>query len=145
MKSTSFAVNDRRLVPHDVEHWVIWSRVPIVNPSNERVDKLGLWGFTGTTGCEEMILPVGITLPPLPTQEETDVIGEACQEIEQYVRACWPEPQWECAWFMNPPVSGSSSLQRQKVVDLAHKPQQSVPGLAHVHVFARPKTLPSID
>jgi len=109
-------------VPHDVEHWVVWSRVPIVHPSNERIDKLGLWGFSGTEGCEEAVLPEGVTLPPPPTQEEADLIRGACQEIEKCVRARWPEPQWECAWFMNPP------------------PLQSIPGLAHFHVFARPRT-----
>ena len=133
------------LVPHDVEHWVIWSRVPIVNPSNERIDKLGIWGFIGIEGCEEAILPEGITLPPPPTQEEAEVIGGACQEIEKYVRARWPESQWECGWFMNPPVSDSSSPRRQKLIECMHKPLQSIPGLAHVHVFARLKTPPSVD
>jgi hypothetical protein len=95
------------VVPHDVEHWIIWSRVPIVNPSNERIDKLGLWGFTGTEGCEPVILPEGVTLPPSPTQEEAEIIRGACQELEKCVRARWPEPLWECAWFMNPPVSTS--------------------------------------
>ena len=104
-------------VPHDVEHWIIWSRVPIVHPSNERIDKLGLWGFSGTEGCEGATLPEGITPPPPPTQEEADVIGGACQQIEKCVRSRWPEAQWESAWFMNPPVSGPSSPRRQKLIE----------------------------
>jgi len=108
------------LVPHDVEHWIIWSRVPIVSPSNERIDKLGLWGFTGTEGCEEATLPEGITPPPPPTQEEASLIEGACQEIEKCVRARWQEPHWECAWFMNPPVSDSSPPRRQKFTHTSH-------------------------
>jgi len=133
------------LVPHDVEHWLIWSRAPIVNPSNEWIDKLGLWGFTGTEGSEPAILPEGITPPPPPTQEEANVIGGACQEVEKCVKARWPEPQWECAWFMNPPVSNSSSPRMHKMIEYIYKPLQSIPGLAHVHVFARPKTPASTE
>lgn len=80
----------------------------MVHPSNERIDKLGLWGFSGTEGCEEAVLPEGIILPPPPTHEEAIVIRGASQELEKCVRAHWPEPQWECAWFMNPPVSDLS-------------------------------------
>jgi hypothetical protein len=125
-------------VPHDVEHWIIWSRVPIVSPSNDRIDKLGLWGFNGTLPerSQKPILPERIP----PTQHEAEVMEGACQEIDKCVRARWPESRWESAWFMNPPVSNSTRLQPLTDLDSTHKPLQSVPGLAHVHVFTRSKT-----
>ncbi|WVR04881.1 hypothetical protein IAU60_001893 [Kwoniella sp. DSM 27419] len=48
-------------------------------------------------------------------------------EVGKMVRALWDQRGWECLWFVNPPRL------------------QSVPGLAHFHVFARRKTPEEID
>jgi len=57
----------------------------------------------------------------LPTEEETILIERAGREVHRYVKNRWIEKEWETAWFVNPPRL------------------QSVPGLAHIHVFARRK------
>lgn len=114
-------------VPPDVAHYVIWSRVPAISSANipiaiqSRVKEDGLWGFTGDVGGEEPIIPTGVTLPPPLSDSEKVFFSEATQEFDTYVKIKWPEDAWECAWFVNPPRL------------------QSVPGLAHIHVFARRK------
>lgn len=58
-----------------------------------------------------------------------------------FVGKVWPEDQWETAWFMNP-------LVRWRIMFCGRYRQQdsqrlqSVPGLAHTHVFAKPKVVP---
>ncbi|KAF8340554.1 uncharacterized protein EI90DRAFT_2966425 [Cantharellus anzutake] len=102
-------------VPLDVTHFIIWSRVPFVHEMvtpyriKDRVARDGLWGFTG-----------GITQPKA-SDKDAHLIRQASIEIQMFVEQVWPEDEWETAWFMNP------------------LRLQSVPGLAHTHVFAKPK------
>ncbi|CAG7846092.1 SubName: Full=Related to prenylcysteine oxidase {ECO:0000313/EMBL:CCA66843.1} [Serendipita indica DSM 11827] len=114
-------------VPLDVSHFVIWSRVPAISPANipisiqDIVKHEGLWGFTGNSNQEAPIPPEGVEpRQPLSEMQATHLL-EACSEFDKYVKINWPEDNWECAWFVNPPRL------------------QSVPGLAHIHVFARRK------
>jgi len=58
---------------------------------------------------------------PKGTEEEERLVKEAGSEIDTFIRRRWNEEDWETAWFVNPPRL------------------QSVPGLAHIHVFARYK------
>ncbi|KAI5481362.1 hypothetical protein MNV49_004984 [Pseudohyphozyma bogoriensis] len=74
------------------------------------VAKLGLTGFTGQ--------------PPPPAPQLSGHGGGTegpGREIEAFVLRTWKESEWETAWFCNPPHL------------------QSVKGLAHFHVLARPK------
>lgn len=105
-------------VPLDVEHYVIWSRVPAISSANipvaiqPLVKEDGLWGFTGTEGGDEAIHPPGIE-PKVMTESEKVFFAEACHEFDKYVKQRWPEDAWECAWFVNPPVSAKNSSQRR--------------------------------
>ncbi|KAJ8469349.1 hypothetical protein ONZ51_g9052 [Trametes cubensis] len=116
-------------VPPEVEHSLIWSRVPILPPDlpppsestiSARLHQDGLWGFTGN----ESPPPSPSTLPEslgraLREEREVRKYGE---EIEKFVKRRWDPREWETAWFVNPPRL------------------QSVPELTHIHVFARRKT-----
>lgn len=127
-------------VPPEVEHTLIWTKRPIYHPSlvadsvKPRIEQDGLWGFTGTLfpppspstlpSCLPALAEWGITIDSLvrsaPGTEEEDVlVRRAGKEVDRYVRMRWREGEWETAWFVNPPRL------------------QSVPGLAHIHVFAR--------
>jgi len=128
-------------VPPEVEHSLIWTRLPItpinLHPSIvPRIAQDGLWGFTGSTSPppSPSLLPSflpaladwGVTLDkmvvsPKGTAEEEALVKLAGYEIESFVKRRWNEEDWETAWFVNPPRL------------------QSVPGLAHIHVFARYK------
>ncbi|KAF9013198.1 hypothetical protein BDQ17DRAFT_1231617 [Cyathus striatus] len=129
-------------VPPEVEHTLIWTRIPIYHPElvadsiKARIDQDGLWGFTGTTSPppSPSILPTylpaladwGITMDkmivtPKGSDEEERLVARAGEEVARFVRNRWSEDEWETAWFVNPPRL------------------QSVPGLAHIHVFARQK------
>ncbi|KII91085.1 hypothetical protein PLICRDRAFT_39694 [Plicaturopsis crispa FD-325 SS-3] len=129
-------------VPPEVEHTLIWTRLPIfhvslVHPSiSARVNQDGLWGFTGSSSPppSPSVLPAylgaleewGVTMDKMirserATFEEAQLVQKAGQEVDAFVRKRWDESKWETAWFVNPPRL------------------QSVPGLAHIHVFARPK------
>ncbi|KAI5897166.1 uncharacterized protein SCHCODRAFT_02616863 [Schizophyllum commune H4-8] len=134
-------------VPPEIEHTLIWSRLPMFHPDlvdprvAPRVEKDGLWGFTGNTSPPPSpstlpsALPAlaewGVTMDKLvrsekpedPAQraEEDELVRRAGSEIDKFVRQRWNEREWETAWFVNPPRL------------------QSIPGLAHVHVFARKK------
>ncbi|KAG6916317.1 hypothetical protein DXG01_007367 [Tephrocybe rancida] len=129
-------------VPSEVEHTLIWTRVPIYHEDivaksiTARVEQDGLCGFTGTSSpppspsalpsCLPALSEWGITMDRLvrsepPTEEEVTLIRHAGEEIHEFVRNRWDESRWETAWFVNPPRL------------------QSVPGLAHIHVFARQK------
>ncbi|KAF9525517.1 hypothetical protein CPB83DRAFT_545845 [Crepidotus variabilis] len=131
-------------VPADVEHTLIWTKAPIYHPDlvHEsiivRIEQDGLWGFTGLhspppspstlPSCLPSLTDWGITIEKLirsapPTPEEAVLIEKAGREVHRYVKNRWLEDEWETAWFVNPPRL------------------QSVPGLAHVHVFARRKLL----
>ncbi|KAG8751743.1 hypothetical protein FRC14_007635 [Serendipita sp. 396] len=116
-------------VPLDVSHFVIWSRVPAISSANiplaiyARVKEDGLWGFTGSEGQEEAIPTVGVEPKAPMSESEKEFFAQACREFEIFVKREWSEDEWECAWFVNPPRL------------------QSVPGLAHIHVFARKKKI----
>ncbi|EPQ51085.1 hypothetical protein GLOTRDRAFT_118126 [Gloeophyllum trabeum ATCC 11539] len=132
-------------VPPDIEHTLIWTRVPIFHPDivhpsvKARVDQDGLWGFTGTPKdsprpspstlpqCLPALSEWGVTMDklvrsPKGTEEEEALVKRAGAEVNEFIRRRWNEREWETAWFVNPPRL------------------QSVPGLAHIHVFARHKS-----
>jgi len=94
--------------------------VPIVYPTLvpahvfPRVQQDGLWGFTGGEPDPRWAHPEKMT-------EQDHIVQQAGRDVEDFVVARWPEDSWETAWFVNPPRL------------------QSVPGLAHIHVFAKPK------
>jgi hypothetical protein len=113
-------------VPVDVEHTLIWTRIPIFHPDlvhesiKARIDQDGLWGFTGTdtpppspsdiATCLPSLADWGITMDNLirsspPTLEEAVLIKDAGREVHRYVQNRWSETEWETAWFVNPPVS----------------------------------------
>ncbi|TFK73638.1 hypothetical protein BDN72DRAFT_834520 [Pluteus cervinus] len=131
-------------VPAEVEHTLIWTRLPIFHPDlihesvAPRVDQDGLWGFTGLTGPppDLSLLPTylpalaewGITMDRLIRSErgnekQEEAVKRAGQEVHNFVRNRWDESKWETAWFVNPPRL------------------QSVRGLAHIHVFAKQKAI----
>jgi len=64
---------------------------------------------------------------PKGNEEEELMVKEAGAEVDAFVRKRWNEREWETAWFVNPPRL------------------QSVPGLAHIHVFARHKSPKEIE
>ncbi|KAH9851714.1 hypothetical protein C2E23DRAFT_732402 [Lenzites betulinus] len=133
-------------VPADIEHTLIWSRVPIFPPDlppptesslSARLHQDGLWGFTGTDSpppspstlpeCLPALADWGVTMEklvrsPRGTEEEERGVKLYGLEIETFVKRRWNEREWETAWFVNPPRL------------------QSVPELTHIHVFARRKS-----
>ncbi|KAF9519616.1 hypothetical protein BS47DRAFT_1312208 [Hydnum rufescens UP504] len=103
-------------VPHDVSHFLVWSRLPFVHPDiiPEAIwDRVAQGGLSGFTGSETTPKNIG---------GNNDLVRIATSEIENFISASWNPTEYETAWFLNPPRL------------------QSVPGLAHVHVFARKKT-----
>ncbi|KXN81752.1 hypothetical protein AN958_03769 [Leucoagaricus sp. SymC.cos] len=130
-------------VPTDVEHTLIWTRIPIyhhtlVPPSiKARIEQDGLWGFTGDTSpppdpVEHLpayistLAEWGITLDTMVvskrgTEQEEELVRRAGSNVHEFVKKRWNEDEWETAWFVNPPRL------------------QSVPGLAHIHIFAKQK------
>ncbi|KAJ6504602.1 hypothetical protein C8R47DRAFT_1102890 [Mycena vitilis] len=129
-------------VPPEVEHTLVWTRIPIFHPElipesvRARIELDGLWGFTGNDSpppspstlpaCLPALAEWGVTLDKMiksekGTPEEDELVRRAGLPVHDFVRNRWVEEEWETAWFVNPPRL------------------QSVPGLAHVHVFARHK------
>lgn len=129
-------------IPPEVEHSLIWTRLPIFHKDlipgsiSARIQQDGLWGFTGNLSpppspsnlpsCLPALVDWGITIDKLVrsergTEEEEELVRRAGKEVHNFVKKHWVESEWETVWFVNP----------QRL--------QSVPGLAHVHVFARPK------
>ncbi|KAF8734765.1 Flavoprotein, partial [Rhizoctonia solani] len=105
-------------VPPEIRHYVVWSRLPITHPGIvpaqiwDRIVQDGLWGFSGST-----------YKPKGSGDESTDqLVRQAGAEVRTYVEDKWPAVEYEIAWFVNPPRL------------------QSIPGLAHLHVFARKKS-----
>lgn len=120
---------DSLAVPPEVEHSLIWSRVPILPPDlpppsesklSARLHQDGLWGFTGSESPppSPSTLPEslgalaewGITMDklvrsPRGSDEEEREIRKYGEEIEKFVKRRWNEREWETAWFVNPPVS----------------------------------------
>ncbi|KAG8214439.1 hypothetical protein J3R82DRAFT_9462 [Butyriboletus roseoflavus] len=130
-------------VPPEIEHSLIWSRVPVFHSAlippaiDARVQQDGLCGFTGSTDTIESLpslescLPAladwGLTMDklvrsPSGSEVEEAMVKSAGKEVHEFVKRRWKENQWETAWFVNPPRL------------------QSIPGLAHIHVFARRKS-----
>ncbi|KAF7348289.1 hypothetical protein MSAN_01782600 [Mycena sanguinolenta] len=129
-------------VPPEVEHTLVWTRIPIFHSTlvpesiRARVELDGLWGFTGNDSpppspstlpaCLPALAEWGFTLDKMiksekGTAEEDELVRLAGVPVNNFVKNRWKEEEWETAWFVNPPRL------------------QSVPGLAHVHVFARHK------
>lgn len=154
----------KRTVPADVEHSLIWSRVPIfppdlpppsASPISARLHQDGLWGFTGTDSpppspstlpaCLPALADWGVTMEklvrsPRGTAEEECAVKRYGEEIETFVKRRWNEREWETAWFVNPPVSGRRTACAHGWYSLWIQRLQSVPDLTHIHVFARRKT-----
>lgn len=136
-------------VPSFIEHYLIWTVLPILPPNlppliKPRLLQDGLWGSTGypadtpsqspsqLLACLPALSDWGITEASLTrstrgTEEEEIAVREAGSEVHKFIVAIWKERDWETAWFVNPPRL------------------QSVPALAHIHVFARYKSLPDIE
>ncbi|KZV73643.1 hypothetical protein PENSPDRAFT_574155 [Peniophora sp. CONT] len=130
-------------VPPNIEHTLVWTVAGIMPPNipepvRPRLYQDGLWGFTGYTKdspppspsllpqCLPALAEWGVTedkliRSPKGTEEEEAAVREAGKEIQTFVERRWSVREWETAWFVNPPRL------------------QSVPGLAHIHVFARYK------
>ncbi|KAF9243733.1 hypothetical protein BU15DRAFT_71859 [Melanogaster broomeanus] len=130
-------------VPTEIEHTLIWSRVPVFHTSiipasiDARIQQDGLCGFTGSTSTVDSLPSLESSLPTLAewgitmdrikcspklSDEEEVMVHNAGKEVREFVKRRWRESQWETGWFVNPPRL------------------QSVRGLAHIHVFARKKT-----
>ncbi len=112
------------LVPLDVEHTLIWTKVPIYHSDlvhesiKARIDQDGLWGFTGNGAppspsnlptCLPSLSEWDVTIDNLirstpPTLEEAILIEFAGSEVHRYVKNRWSEMEWETAWFVNPLV-----------------------------------------
>ncbi|KAJ7069514.1 hypothetical protein C8F01DRAFT_1113012 [Mycena amicta] len=128
-------------VPASVTHTLVWTRLPIFHPLlvasavQARVEQDGLWGFTGSAfppppldECFGALEDWGVSrekmvLSAKGTDEEEALVRRAGIPVHEFVLSRWKEDEWETAWFVNPPRL------------------QSVPGLAHVHIFARRKPL----
>jgi len=130
-------------IPMKIEHTLIWTVVDIMPPNipeplRPRIHQDGLWGFSGYSRdspppspsllpeCLPALADWGVTedklvRSPKGTKEEEQIVRNAGQEIQTFIERRWNEREWETAWFVNPPRL------------------QSVPGLAHIHVFARYK------
>ncbi|KZV89481.1 hypothetical protein EXIGLDRAFT_618136 [Exidia glandulosa HHB12029] len=109
-------------VPFDVEHHIIWTRVPMVNEDlvpealRQDVERSGIWGFSGGANMDPALQAfVG------PSAAHRDAVRIVGARTNAFVQQYWREEDWETAWFINPPRL------------------QSVKGLAHAHVFARRK------
>lgn len=134
-------------VPPDIEHALIWTRLPIIDftqvPSQitARLHQDGLWGFTGSSSpppspstlplCLPSLADWNVTMDklirsPKGTPEEDEMIKEVGREVGRFVRNRWEPAFWETAWFVNPPRL------------------QSIPDLSHIHVFARKKSVEEI-
>jgi len=115
-------------VPIEVEHTLIWSRVPIFHPAlipaeiDARVQQDGLCGFTGNEEpppspstlpeCLPALSEWGITMEklirsPRSSPEIEEMVKNAGKEVNDFVKRRWVESEWETAWFINPPVSKS--------------------------------------
>jgi hypothetical protein len=112
-------------VPPEVEHTLIWTRLPIFHKDlisdsiSARIGQDGLWGFTGNTSpppspstlpsCLPALAEYGVTIDKLVrsepgTEEEQELVRRAGKEVHNFVKNRWAESQWEAAWFVNPEV-----------------------------------------
>nr|GAT49301.1 predicted protein [Mycena chlorophos] len=126
-------------VPSSVTHTLAWTRIPIFHPDlidpsiQARIEQDGLWGFTGSStppppleDCLAALEDWGVTREKMivsakATPGEEELVKRAGAQVHAFVLAKWKPEEWETAWFVNPPRL------------------QSVPGLAHVHIFAQRK------
>jgi len=113
-------------VPIEIEHTLIWTRVPIFHPAlipaeiDGRIQQDGLCGFTGNDEPPPSSSTLPECLPALAEWEITmenlvrsrkgspemeEMVKNAGREIDGFVRRRWVESEWETAWFVNPPVS----------------------------------------
>jgi len=134
-------------VPAEIEHALVWTRVPIIDFSRvppqiaARIHQDGIWGFTGCpspppspstlSSCLPSLADWGVTMDklirsPKGTPDEDEMVRKVGREVDQFVRNRWAVERWETAWFVNPPRL------------------QSIPELSHIHVFARHKTVEDI-
>lgn len=178
--SSIYTINNRHLtipVPPEIEHTLIWTRLPIFHPAlvadsiTTRVEQDGLWGFTGNSSPPPSPSTLPLCLPALAewdvtieslvrsekgTVEEGATVRRAGDEVHNFVKKRWVEEEWETAWFVNPPVGVYINTYSHRVISLnwisiagsfvsAFPPTpgaqrlQSVPGIAHIHVFAKRK------
>ncbi|KAG8681828.1 hypothetical protein FRC08_015371 [Ceratobasidium sp. 394] len=106
-------------VPPEIRHYVVWSRLPITHPGIvpaqiwDQIVQDGLWGFSGSS-----YKPKGSGVASID-----ELVRQAGSEVRAYVEAKWPAEEYEVAWFVNPPRL------------------QSIPGLAHLHVFAKKRMI----
>src|ERR1700735_603191 len=113
------------LVPADIEHALVWTRLPIIDfsrvPSQiaARLHQDGLWGFTGCSSpppspstlpsCLPALAEWNVTMDklirsPTGTPAEEEMVRDVGREVDQFVRNRWVEKEWETAYFINPPV-----------------------------------------
>lgn len=137
------------IVPLEIEHSLIWSRLPIFHPTlippaiDARVQQDGLCGFTGSTDITETLpslesyLPAladwGVTMDklvrsPRASEAEETMVKSAGKEVHEFVKRRWNEDQWETAWFVNPPVRFMRRCDYASVVSM-YSPR---PGIAEV-------------
>jgi len=75
-------------VPVEIEHYLIWSKLPVIHRDIvdvsiwKRIEHDGLWGFTGQDS------PIAVEGP--------------ASYAHAFVIDHWPEEIWETAWFLNP-------------------------------------------
>lgn len=117
-------------VPLDVEHSLVWTKLPIYHPLlvadsiQSRIDQDGMWGFTGVDGPPEVpkdfasslsiVSEWGITTDTMiksapPTEDERKLMIKATAPVQEFVKSLWVEDEWEAAWFVNPPVCHNCS------------------------------------
>ena len=133
-------------IPPDAQHWVVWSKLPILHPALfqtpdtpfddpdltlrlfDAVTSDGVRGLTGQQG-NEIPTVYGPNTYQLLQQDGTDITTEnaskaqwwAGRHIRTYIHARWHPDHYETAWFCNPPNL------------------RTVPGLSHFHVIVRCK------
>jgi hypothetical protein len=118
-------------VPSEVEHTLVWTRLPIFHKDlipdciAARIDQDGLCGFTGNTSpppspstlpsCLPALADWGITMDKLVrskrgTEEEEELVRNAGKNVHNFVKKRWVESEWETAWFVNPQVGLATPL-----------------------------------
>ncbi|KAJ3548359.1 hypothetical protein NMY22_g1294 [Coprinellus aureogranulatus] len=121
-------------VPADVEHTLIWTKVPIYHPDlvdpkvKPRIDQDGLWGFTGKASpppspsalpeCLPALAEWGITLDKMivsekGTEEEEALVKKAGEKVHEFVKARWNEDIWgDCV------IRGNATIWNSKHSDV---------------------------
>ncbi|CAK5266084.1 unnamed protein product, partial [Mycena citricolor] len=102
-------------VPVEVEHTLVWTRIPIFHPTlipesiRARIEQDGLWGFTGNDepppspstlpSCLPSLADWGVTLDKMiisakGTAEEEEMVRLAGQPTENFIKKRWIEIKW---------------------------------------------------